>query len=51
MTPDTFPSLFWSYTIVWVVLGVYIISLGLRLRKIEGKLSKSSKGNCCGNDC
>lgn len=49
MTPDTFPSLFWSYTAVWVVLGVYILSLGVRLRKVERKLDDSSKG-CCGTN-
>jgi CcmD family protein len=49
MTPDTFPSLFWSYTAVWLLLGVYIVSLGIRLRKVENKLSKGSK-RCCGQD-
>jgi CcmD family protein len=41
MTPDTFPSLFWSYTVVWVVLSVYIATIGMRVSKIERALSKS----------
>jgi len=43
MTPDTFPSLFWSYTVVWVVLSVYIAMIGLRVSKVERKLSKSGE--------
>ena len=35
--PDTFPDLFWAYTIIWVILAVYIISLGFRLSKLERK--------------
>ncbi len=49
MTPDTFPSLFWSYTVVWVLLGLYIVSLGRRLRKIEHKITKVPK-ECCERD-
>jgi CcmD family protein len=40
MTPDTFPSLFWSYTVVWVVLSVYIVTIGLRVSKVERALSR-----------
>lgn len=39
MTPDTFPSLFWSYTAVWVVLVVYVATLGIRLARIERTIS------------
>lgn len=35
--PDTFPSLFWGYSVIWMLLGGYIVSLGFRLRKIERK--------------
>lgn len=49
MTPDTYPSLFWSYTVVWVLLGLYIVSLGMRLRKVEDRTAKTSK-ECCGSD-
>jgi CcmD family protein len=38
MTPDTFPSLFWAYTSVWILLAVYIITLGVRMRKVEMRL-------------
>ncbi len=46
MTPDTFPSLFWSYTVVWGVLSVYIISLGARLSRVERRLQDDKK-SCC----
>jgi CcmD family protein len=36
MTPDTYDSLFWSYTAVWVVLVLYIGTLGVRVRRLEG---------------
>ncbi len=43
MTPDTFPSLFWSYTAVWVVLALYIVTLGARLSRLEKKLSQEKE--------
>lgn len=51
MTPDTFPSLFWSYTVVWGVLVVYIVTLGVRVARLEKKLSHEKGGRnesgCC----
>lgn len=49
MTPDTFPDLFWSYTVVWLMLGLYIVSLGFRVRRLEKELTKGSK-DCCGKE-
>ena len=43
MTPDTFPSLFWSYTVVWVVLSAYIATIGIRVAKVEKALSKRAE--------
>jgi CcmD family protein len=43
MTPDTFPSLFWSYTAVWAILALYIIGLGVRVAKLERTLSTSKE--------
>jgi len=40
MTPDTFPSLFWSYTVVWGILAAYIVTLGVRLSRLEKRLSR-----------
>jgi CcmD family protein len=40
MTPDTFPSLFWSYTAVWAILAVYIVTLGVRLSRLEKRFSR-----------
>ena len=41
MTPDTFPSLFWSYTAVWAILAVYIVTLGVRLSRLEKRFSRN----------
>lgn len=46
MTPDTFPSLFWSYTVVWGVLSAYIISLGVRISRVERRLNEK-QSSCC----
>lgn len=43
MTPDTFPSLFWSYTAVWVVLVAYVATLGIRLSKIERAITRKEE--------
>ena len=42
MVPDTYPDLFWSYTAVWFVLAVYIITLGVRVARLERSLSRGS---------
>jgi len=42
MVPDTYPDLFWSYTAVWCVLVVYIAVLGVRVARLERKVSTSS---------
>jgi CcmD family protein len=49
MTPDTFPSLFWSYTAVWVIVVLYIIGLGVRVAKLERTISKSKERSCDGS--
>ncbi len=38
MTVDTYPDLFWAYTVVWGILAVYIAALGSRLKRIERSL-------------
>ncbi len=40
MTPDSYPSLFWAYNSVWVILAVYTLWLGVRLTRIELHLRK-----------
>jgi CcmD family protein len=45
MVPDTYPDLFWSYTVVWVVLGVYLVLLGARVAKLERSLSRQSSSS------
>lgn len=44
MTPDTYPSLFWAYTALWVILSVYIVSLGWRIAQLEKRISKDRDG-------
>jgi len=51
VVPNTFPALFQAYTVVWGLLVVYIISLGIRLRRVErkaGLVSKNGAASCCG---
>ncbi|MDC0358964.1 CcmD family protein [Oligoflexia bacterium] len=33
--PNTFPSLFWAYTIVWCLIALYVFSLARRVSKLE----------------
>ena len=53
MTPDTFPSLFWSYTAVWAVFAIYIATLGMRIARVEKQLGQQQGSSCerttCGN--
>jgi CcmD family protein len=32
---DTFPGLFWGYTIIWLLVVLYVLSLGRRMRRLE----------------
>lgn len=43
MTPDTYPDLFWSYTVVWAILAVYIGILGYRVSALERALSRRER--------
>ena len=38
--PNTFPALFQAYSIVWGLLVIYIVSIGVRLRRIEKRLEE-----------
>jgi CcmD family protein len=42
MAPNTYDALFWSYTAVWVILGVYIVILGARVARLERLLPRDS---------
>ncbi len=33
--PDTFSSLFFGYAAFWIILGVYVLSLGRRVSRLE----------------
>jgi CcmD family protein len=44
-TPDTFPSLFAGYAVIWIFIVGYLFLLTHRLNKIERAISvKMSKG-------
>lgn len=43
MTVDTFPYLFWGYTLTWLLIVVYLGFLGKRLCKIEKTLERNTK--------
>lgn len=36
--PNTFPSLFWGYTVLWAILAVYILFIGMKLRSLERRM-------------
>lgn len=36
----TYPDLFWGYSIIWLLIGAYVLSLGIRLSRIEKKLNE-----------
>jgi CcmD family protein len=38
--PNTFPALFQGYSVVWGLLVVYIVSLGVRLKRVEKRLQE-----------
>jgi hypothetical protein len=35
--PDTYPSLFYGYAVMWGIFGLYLLSLGIRLSALEKK--------------
>lgn len=38
LTPDTFPSLFWGYTIIWLILVAYIFLLRRKINQLQEKI-------------
>lgn len=40
--PNTFPSLFLGYSVIWGIVVVYLFSLVRRLGKLEKRLSQTS---------
>ena len=43
MTPDTYPSLFAGYTVIWLLISAYVLHLGTRLRKLEKSKNDSNQ--------
>lgn len=42
-TPSTYADLFFGYTVIWVVLALYIFSLVRRLNALTRSLEKKDK--------
>jgi hypothetical protein len=40
---DTYPDLFWGYTVIWSVIVVYTAILGFRIYNIERIVSRYKK--------
>lgn len=38
--PDTFPGLFWGYSAIFLIFGLYILRLGKLIKGISAKLSE-----------
>jgi CcmD family protein len=36
---------FWAYMVIWAVIGIYILSLGLRIRRLERRSGQHDTGN------
>ena len=32
--------LFWAYNVIWLLLGIYLVSLGVRLRSVNRELAR-----------
>ena len=35
-----FPYLFWAYAIIWTLMAGYLISLGVRMRRIQRQIER-----------
>ncbi|MCB0340062.1 MAG: CcmD family protein [Bdellovibrionales bacterium] len=42
-TPDTFSALFAAYSVIWVLITLYVYSLGRRLSRLENKTDSHSE--------
>ncbi len=41
--PDTFNGMFWGYLVLWLLLTIYMVSLGLRVKKLESEATESKE--------
>lgn len=39
--PNTFPALFMAYSLVWLLLSVYIYTMGRKLKRLEDAAAKT----------
>jgi CcmD family protein len=40
IVPNTFPDLFWGYSVMWLCILFYLISLIRRVRVIESRVAE-----------
>lgn len=45
VVPNTFPALFWGYTAIIAIVVLYVVSLGLRVSRVEKKLKANKSGS------
>lgn len=41
--PNTFPDLFFAYSAVWIIIALYLWSVGRRLAVLERRIQESSE--------
>lgn len=37
---EHFPYLFWGYNVIWVLIGGYLVMLGLRQRRLRREIDR-----------
>ena len=45
IVPNSFPALFYGYSALWLLLGLYLVSLGVRICKLERELRERREGD------
>lgn len=41
IVPNTFPALFWGYSAIIGIIVLYVVSIGLRISRIEKRVKNS----------
>jgi len=49
MAVDTYPDLFWAYTVVWGILAIYICLIGARVARLERSLRGGQQSQDAGS--
>jgi hypothetical protein len=43
--PNTFPGMFWGYLVFFALVFIYVVSLAVRVRRLESKRSCAEKAD------